>query len=413
MMNERLPHKKKRHFLRQWAAVLLLLLPIAYIGIQLTLMLRTNITVQTAVAYTMSDTVVCDGLLALQETEVPLTGTGVLGYQAGNGERVAAGEEVARLFANTGGAQNKQLAQRLSDELALLEKTQAVSGDGADVEALMSQVQQGVYAVQELAESNNFAGLSSARASIQLAQNQLLLTTGAAENFSARVEMLTTQRDAAEAASAYTPVYAPATGYFVSAQDSEKQQFSPEELAAMTPAQLKDALAQPAQSNGAGTVGKLILDYRWYYYGLVSVRQAQKFREGARVELSFPNVSSEKLPATVVSVSSDEAGDMAKVELLCDHINDAVVTLEHEKAEITFATYDGIRIDKEALHIVEGQNCVYVRFGNVLYRRNVTILFEDSDYFLIPFAYKKGENEVQLYDSVVVRGSDLHDEKIL
>ena len=181
----------------------------------------------------------------------------------------------------------------------------------------------------------------------------------------------------------------------------------------MTPAQLSDALAQPAQSNGAGTVGKLILDYRWYYYGLVSARQAQKFREGARVELSFPNVSSEKLPATVVSVSVDEAGDMAKVALLCDHINDAVVTLEHEKAEITFATYDGIRIDKEALHIVEGQNCVYVQFGNVLYKRNVSILFEDSDYFLVPFDYEKGVNEVRLYDRVVVRGSDLHDEKIL
>ena len=412
-MNERSTHKRKRHFLRQWAAALLLLLPIAYIGIQFVLMVRTNITVQTAVAYTMSDTVVCDGLLALNEMEVPLTGTGVLGYQAGNGERVAAGEEVACLFASAGGAQNKQLAERLSEELVLLEKTQSVSGDGMDVEALMGQVQQGVYAVQELAEGNNFAGLSSARASIQLAQNQLLLTTGAAENFNARVEMLISQRDAAQSASAYTPIYAPATGYFVSAQDSEKQQFSPEELAAMTPAQLSDALAQPAQSNGAGTVGKLILDYRWYYYGLVSARQAQKFREGARVELSFPNVSSEKLPATVVSVSVDEAGDMAKVALLCDHINDAVVTLEHEKAEITFATYDGIRIDKEALHIVEGQNCVYVQFGNVLYKRNVSILFEDSDYFLVPFDYEKGVNEVRLYDRVVVRGSDLHDEKIL
>ncbi len=412
-MNERSTHKRKMHFLRQWAAALLLLLPIAYIGIQFVLMVRTNITVQTAVAYTMSDTVVCDGLLALNEMEVPLTGTGVLGYQAGNGERVAAGEEVACLFASAGGAQNKQLAERLSEELVLLEKTQSVSGDGMDVEALMGQVQQGVYAVQELAEGNNFAGLSSARASIQLAQNQLLLTTGAAENFNARVEMLISQRDAAQSASAYTPIYAPATGYFVSAQDSEKQQFSPEELAAMTPAQLSDALAQPAQNNGAGTVGKLILDYRWYYYGLVSARQAQKFREGARVELSFPNVSSEKLPATVVSVSVDEAGDMAKVALLCDHINDAVVTLEHEKAEITFATYDGIRIDKEALHIVEGQNCVYVQFGNVLYKRNVSILFEDSDYFLVPFNYEKGVNEVRLYDRVVVRGSDLHDEKIL
>lgn len=412
-MDEKLPRKRRRYGARRWIAAVLLLVPVLYIGVQLTLMLRTNLKTQTAVAYTMSDTVLCDGLLAMQEADVPLMGTGVLGYQAGNGERVAAGEEVARLFVSAGGAQNKQLAQRLSDELALLEKTQAGIGDGADVEALMSQIQQGVLTVQELAQSNNFAQLSSARAAIQLAQNQLQLTTGVAENFTERMEMLASQREAAEAASAYTPVYAPVTGYFVSAQDSEKQQFAPDTVAAMSPAQLQDALSKPAEENSAGMVGKLILDYRWRYYGLITAKQAEKFTEGARVTISFPNVSSEGLPADVVSVTVDEENNIAKVELLCDHLNDFVVTLEHEKAEITFATYDGIRIDRSALHIVEGQTCVYVQFGNVVYKRNVQILFEDSDYILVPATYIKDVNEVQLYDQIVVHGFDLHDEKIL
>ena len=267
--------------------------------------------------------------------------------------------------------------------------------------------------VQDLLESGNYTGLSDARASIQLAQNKMQLTMGVVSDFSARIADLTARRDAADAASVYTPITAPAAGYFVSAQDSEKQMYTPEALAAMSPAELKDALAQPSQTNDANVAGKLILDYRWRYYGLVTQKQAEKFVEGTRVEISFPNVSAESVPATVVNVTVDEENGTAKVELLCDYINETVVTLEHEKADITFATYEGIRIDRQALHIVEGQNCVFVKYGNLVYQKNITILFENEDYILVPSKTTTGENEVKLFDEIVVRGTDLYDGKIL
>lgn len=404
--------KRKTHRRHLFAWALLLLIPAAYICAQMVQVLRTNYQTQTAIAYTMSDTVQCDGLLAMQEMTIPREGAGVLGYQADNGERVSSGSEIARLFADEAGAQSRLLADRLEEELALLEKSQQ-GVSGTDVEAQMNQTQQGVYQILDLLQSNNYANLSKVRSEIQLAQNKLLLVTGAAEDFAARTQQLTAQWETASAASNYTPVYALATGYFVSAQDSEKQLYTPQALAELPPTELQAALAQPDAENDTSIVGKLILDYRWYYYGIVTAKQAEKFIEGARVELSFPNVSAEKLPATVAEVSVDEAAGIAKVALLCDYINGTVVTLEHEKAEITFATYEGIRIDRKALHIVDGQNCVYVQFGNVVYRRPITILFEDEDYILVPSTYTKEENEIQLFDQIVVQGYDLYDEKIL
>ena len=410
-MKERPKKKKKRHGLR-FLAWGLLLVPAAYISVQMVQVLRTNYQTQTAIAYTMSDTILCDGMLAMQEITVPLEGTGVLGYQADNGERISAGGEIARLFADEAGAQNRLRAEKLTQELSLLERSQQGVG-GTDVEALLHQTQQSVYTILDCLQSNNYTGLDAARAEIQLAQNKLLLVTGAQEDFTARIQQLTEQRDAADAASSYTPVYAPATGYFVSAHDCEKQLYTPEQLAAMQPAELQQALAQPAAENDASAAGKLILDYRWRYYALVTAKQAEKFAEGQRVGLSFPNLSAEALPASVTGVSVDEEAGIAKVELLCDYINDTVVTLEHEKAEITFAVYEGIRIDRKALHIVDGRSCVYVQFGNVVYRRYITVLFENEDYILVPSVYTREENEIRLFDQVVVQGSDLYDEKIL
>lgn len=403
--------KNKKHRLRG-LAWLLLLIPAAYVAVQMVLVMRTNLQTQTAIAYTMSDTVRCDGYLSMQEMTVSYEGTGVLGYQAGNGERVSAGAEVARLFSDEAGAQSRIRAESLTKEIALLEKAQT-GVNGTDVEALMNQTQQSIYTILDLLESNSFAALADARADVQLAQNKLLLVTEAESDFNARIAELTAQRDAADAAGSYTPIYTPATGYFVSAQDSERQLYDRDTLSAMTPAELQDALAQPAAENDPSVAGKLILDYRWHYYGLVTAKQAEKFIEGTRVELSFPNLSMDTLPATVVGVALDEENGLAKVELLCDYINGTVVTLERETAEITFATYDGIRVDREALHLVEGRPCVYVQFGNVVYRRYITILFEDEDYILISPDYVKEENEVKLFDQIIVQGSDLYDEKIL
>ena len=76
---------------------------------------------------------------------------------------------------------------------------------------------------------------------------------------------------------------------------------------------MEDALAQPSQTNDANVVGKLILDYRWRYYGLVTQKQAEKFVEGTRVEISFPNVSAEIGAAVVVNVTVDEENGTAKV----------------------------------------------------------------------------------------------------
>ena len=77
-MEERPIKKKKKHRLRflMW---LLLLVPVVYISVQMVQVLRTNYQTQTAIAYTMSDTILCDGMLAMQEITVPLEGAGVLG----------------------------------------------------------------------------------------------------------------------------------------------------------------------------------------------------------------------------------------------------------------------------------------------------------------------------------------------
>ena len=73
-----------------------------------------------------------------------------------------------------------------------------------------------------------------------------------------------------------------------------------------------------------------------------------------------------------------------------------------------------MRINAKALHIVDGEKGVYVKYGNLARWRRITVLYQNEEYILVPEGGKVGtENEVRLFDEVIVEGSDLRDGKML
>ena len=389
-----------------------LVLPVIYVAVQLFMILHSTYQTQTAVLHTLSDSITCDGALGMSETEIPYSGAGVLGYIAQNGERVIAGNKVAEVFPSRSEAQSSAYARLLTDEIDALQKSQANSS-GADVELLLGQTYTGVYDVLDAIETGNYTDLRAAKLNTQQAVCKIQIATKKAENFTARVETLTQKRDAALAAGVSEEIVAPTAGYFVAGEDSLKRLYTTQQLSEMSPLDFAAAVKKPSPQCEATVAGKLIEDYKWRYFASVSIKQAAKFSEGAKVSISFAGQITNPVPATVVSIVTDEENNLAKVELVCDYINSDVVALEHTQATITFKEYEGIRIDKRALRIKDGVNGVFIKYGNVAYFRRIQILFENDTYMLVPLTVTAGENEVRLYDEIIVAGKNLEDKKIL
>lgn len=392
---------------------LLLLVPAVYVAVQLaTIAGRSSaLLTQTAVLDTMAESVVCEGFLGMTEQSITYEGSGVLSYIARNGERVSEGIGVARLFASEADAAEYKRYTALSQEIELLTKAQA-TGSAGDASLLEKQVQTGVYDALDALDSGDFSSLEAAQNNIQLAQDKLRVSMGEMEDYSARISELTARRDALNGA-AGTVITAPGTSYFVSSQESTAALFTPEQLAEMTPVQLQEALQQPVQENPENCAGKIISDYRWRFFALVDAEQAEKFSEGTDVTVSFPKVSQESVPASIVSIQLDEEAGIAKVELLCDYINSETVALEREQAVIALRTYMGLRIPTRACHTVNGKTYVYTKLGNMVHQKPVTVLWTDGENTLISPEYIKDENELEMYDEVIVEGTGLYNGKLL
>ncbi len=410
---EEVPRGKTLRRLR-WLLWLLILLPLLYILVQVVIILMPRMRTGTVLQEVMTDSLSVEGFVSLNS--VPLYGGGVMYYTVPAGQRVSAGGEVALVYGSEAGAAAKASLEKVEGELAALEAAQAAVAAGGNVDVFLRQIEEGLMEYLQVLETGDYGEIGAPKEAMALAENRMQVATGETPDFAPRIAALGEQKAALEGQAAPSgSLTATETGYFVPAGRQDRIPKSYEELAAMPPKQMQAAMQETPSYFDSSVAGHIVTDYQWQFFTVVSSKDAEKFSEGKKLEITFPEVSGETMPVVVNSVVLEEATGLAKVELGCEYISPDILQLSMEKAEIIFSTEKGLRIEKTALRVIEGETCVYVKFGNQVYLRRVQVLVDGDPYFLIPETYEEGVNEVQLYDEVVVEsgGVELYDKKIL
>lgn len=383
----------------------------AYLAVQIFTVLDRPYRTETAILYDMSDSLSCGGYLVFEQSEVP--GEGQMGYLVSNGERVATGTQVAEIYSDPSQARARTALTELDAQLELLERSENTVG--TDVDVLLAQRQSALYDLLDGLDRQNYEELSSKSNEYLLALNRLQITTGAIRDFSGAKELIA-QEQAVQQANLGSPaaVTVSTGGYFVAADAAQMLLYSKDELDNMSAAEMADALQQGAGVGEVSGAGKLVTDYKWYFYGVCTAEESEKFEGVTSVDISFPGAAEKVLPATVESVTVDEDSGLAKFVLSCEYVGADVLSLASATARIDFESFKGVRVSAKALNIVDGEKGVYVKYGNLARFRKITVLYQDDEYILVPEGGKVGtDNEVRLFDEVIVEGTDLYDGKIL
>lgn len=388
-------------------SVLLLILAAVYIIVQLYAILGRTYRTETAIAYTMEDTLALPGIAMFDSAGVP--GSGSLGYLVEDGERVTEGTVLAEVYTDPAQGTRREELDRLDRQIDLLTKSE--NSVGSDLTLLTTQTQNALYDLLDQLDTAAYTGMRDAIDEFLLAQNRLQVSTGQSGGFDATIAALQAERDAAAAAlQGLAEITADRNGYFISTAAAQPLALSEEELKNDTPAALSARLQQPLETTGADWAGRIVTGFSWRFYGVCTLAQADRFDGVTRVQIRVPGKQDEALDATVVEVLPDEESGLAKVTLECNTINANVLHFAQEEAEIVLATYEGIRVNKEALHIVDGERGVYVKYGSLQRFRRIEIEFEDESYLLLPADGAVGEaSEVRLYDEIIVEGPNLQD----
>ena len=383
-----------------------------YLAVQFFIIFHRGYKTETAIAYTMADSVSLQGVVSFDTVRVD--GSGDLGYLVSDGERVTNGTVLAECYTDDSQGLLRERLDRLGRTIDLLSKSQ--NSSGSDLSLLTSQTRQALYNLLDKLDTAQYSGITDAEDAFLLAQNRLQVNTGQTEGFTQTIQALQTEYDGIKAQlDTLQTITATTNGYFSSVSASPTITTDAAQLDAATPAELNDMLQNGfAAADTANCAGQIATGFSWKFYAVCDLATADRLDGVSSVKISVPGKQNTPLAATVQELTRDEDAGLAKLVLSCQTVNAEILSFGVETAQIDLKTYEGIRIDKAALHIVGGQRGVYVKYGNLQRFLKITTLYEDENYILIPDNGKLGtDNEVRLYDEIIVQGTNLQDGKLL
>lgn len=408
---EKQPNRTAAKKIFHVVGLLALALVSVYIIVQCFVIFRRSYKTETAIKYTLAESITLDGVVAFDSVDV--AGSGDLGYLVQDGERVTNGTVVAEVYTDDSQGLQRERLDRLERTITLLTKSQ--NSTGSDLSVLTNQTKQALYNLLDKINTAQYSGITDAEDTFLLAQNRLQVSTGQTAGFADTIAALQVEYDSIKAQlDALQTITATTNGYFSSTAASPAIAADRQALDDADPATLQKMLADGFPAAATDRAGQITTGFSWKFYAVCDLDTAARFDNISSVKISVPGKQNTPLSATVEEVAPDKDNGLAKIVLQCQTINAEVLSFGQETAQIDLKTYEGIRIDKEALHIVDGQRGVYVKYGNLQRFLKITTLYENDSYILIPENGKIGtDNEVRLYDEIIVQGTNLQDGKLL
>lgn len=426
--------------IRRLAAFCVAFLLLFYIGYQVYNANYTSVKTEVAVYVQADDpgtaeVVQATGTAVRKESVIQQQTNGVVTYVVEDGGKVSKGGTVAELYATEQDAAAQQQIETLNLQIFQLQKLSSPGSTYAvDQDSLTKQISQKLIALLQTSASGEYDALDEPREDLLYVLNERQIVTNKVSDFNDRINSLTQQRDALTAnRQVLGTVTAPSAGTFISEVDGYESVFDYDSILTITPEQYQQKL-ETQVSPPADAVGKICGEFKWYFVCVVSAQDALKFIEGNAVSLSFPFATSDSVTAVVRAVNQESIESQAAVVLECSTMNEELARLRTETCAVSVTEYSGIRVSQKAVHFAEvtrtvenedGEETtetrevkgVYVMHGSEIVFRQIVPLYSTSTYVICdpnpdPEELMTSET-VQLYDEIVVEGTDLYDGKVV
>lgn len=363
-----------------------------------------------SVNYTVNDAMHVSGIAVRTEIMIEENYSGSVSYVYRDAERVLRNSIVAYTHSSADTVDKMTECEKLQKDISLLKSASTgVQQLYGFSEYINDQIGSAVIGYAGAVSGNDYSGFQTAQDDLLLSINEKTVLTGKENRFEERITSLQAQYDELQigiAADASDTIKSPKTGYFISAVDGFENLINKENIFEKTVAEVEAIIGQETVASEQ-VVGKIADNYKWLYAFTVSAKEAESFKEGAKLSVNIDGITN-SLDMSVEKIVSDESSENTMIILECEMFNSALAALRRTDADIVFSTITGLRVSKDALRFDSEQNKgVYILDRGEVKFRKIDIAYEGSDYYVTK--WKKGNNEyLQLFDEVFTGGRDLY-----
>lgn len=370
--------------------------------------------------YTGQSTLPAEGYLVREET-VLSDGGSLEEIVVAEGENVALGDVVARVYRSENALEQHRRLEALETELERLEYIRSRGTEESDAMRLNGEIVTAMTDLKASAARQDFTNLDDRVESLQdlIFRRDFTYSTSStlSQQIDAVEEQIAELRSATE--SAVSTVYSPAAGIFSGLVDGYESCLTIDALTDLTPVALRELAGNQTEVSGQ-ELGKVITSFRWYYAAVMSQDVTKHLSSGDTATVNFEgSTGAQKM--TVQSISAaDENGKVAVVFVSNRNLSSTTL-LREQNVDVAYGTYEGLRIPARALRADQqtGQLGVYRISGAQAQWVPVELIFTGSDYYLVRSVTEENMSQLQEAerlkpgDEVLVRGKNIYDGKVI
>ena len=321
------------------------------------------------------------------------------------GQRVSGGQTVAY------GCASEEIARMQRELLAVQAQREQLcfAAEGtADYDASDASIAAGIIRLSSQTASQSFPRMRAAAAALEPYILQRSLPSGDEARAQARLSNLDEQAAALQAQieGGVVPIAVSQAGYFSLVTDGFEGVLTPERLKTLSLADLRGIGSRRAAVPDR-TIGRLIFGQKWYFVCELPADAAERCAEGDALVLRVEGQELRSLPVTVERL--DKSKDGAVLVVSCAERMQDVTALREVTAELSFRTYEGLRLPQKAVRTEDGETGVYVLVGAKARWKPVEILFAFGDFYVI----RQEEDGLRADDSVILTNKEIRDGSVI
>lgn len=369
---------------------------------------------EVALTYSISDSAEASGVIVREEQVISGQASGgVVSYQQSDGTVVRKGSVIAEVYNSSNDISIRRQIRALEEQIAALSKvSDARSAEYSSTETINRQINAEIDDYIALIHQGQVSDLSDSKAELLYLLSQKDVVMGEAESYASRITQLQTEVDSLNTrlSGSLVQYTSPEIGYFARMTDGYEAVLTPNSINTMTVEQLRTFSREKVVFDNSN-LGKIVTDHHWYYAAVLPAADAEKFILGDTVYLNFNMYNITQIPFTVKEVRTDESDpDHCMVLLSTSHMVPELLMVRNPSVQIDFTSYTGLRVPAKAKRYEGQQVGVYVQDGDVVRFKTINIIYENSE-FILCGANPDLERPLEIYDQVIVEGTDLSDGK--
>ena len=351
-----------------------------------------------------------DGYFFRDETVLTAKGGGLADYAVSDGTKVARGQTLATVYG--GSAELRGRLKRIDSEIELLERSIDGLAGSTDPAKVKATVNDSYGTLIKMLASGESGGLSAEADKLLTGLNQMdTLWNGEEASAAKTLEALRAERKELLSSCGKGASYAAdRSGYFYSSPDGFENTFTSAAIESLTGESFFD-LIESSPASTANAYGKISYTSEWYLVLPVKAGEQKYFEAGGVYDVLFEENGRTSLPMTFEKSVEDSEQGVWLIVLSCDRLPEDFELLRRQSVQITVDSTSGIYVPKDCVKKVDGIRGVYILRGSVVHFRQIDVLYEGSDYYLVKSGLESGEEieYLQVNDLIITNGKQLFD----